>query len=400
MEKLKSSKWHTKMGVQSMISRKWDVRLLDQILERLVKTVDSSKGEIFQISEHCRQDYGNSVQELKDIKLLVIRTIDEGDKLEGRVRAARKRLQEVSKNFAKHNEAEVRAAYEQAHQLQTELTMNRQMEKQLRERRDELERRLVGLQETIEQADHLASQISVVLKYLTSDLKVFGEVIEDARRKQDFGIRIIEAQEDERKRISREIHDGPAQMLANVLMRSDLIDRVFRERGAEEALGEIKSLKQMVRSALYEVRKIIYDLRPMALDDLGLIPTLKKYMQTVEEYNNTEINFTFLGEEKRLPNKLEVALFRLIQESVQNVIKHAEATNITVKVEFRGNKVNATIKDNGKGFDVEQQKDSTFGLMGMKERIELLEGNFSIDSKIGVGTVVIIQVPLDIENFI
>ena len=384
-----------------MVSRKWDVRLLDQILERLVKTVDNSKGEIFQISEHCRQDYESIVDELKSIKLMVLQTIDAGEKIEAKVRMARKRLSEVSKDFTKYSEAEVRGAYEQAHQLQTELTMNRQEEKQLRERRDELERRLVGLQETIDQADRLASQITVVLKYLTSDLKVFGEVIEDAKRKQDFGIRIIEAQEEERKRISREIHDGPAQMLANVLMRSDLVDRVFRERGAKEALNEIKSLKQMVRSALYEVRKIIYDLRPMALDDLGLIPTLKKYVQTAEDYNKIKINFSFIGEEKRLPSKLEVALFRMIQESIQNAIKHAEATEITVKVEFRCGKVNAFIRDNGKGFDINQHKsDSSFGIMGMKERIELLEGNFSISSKIGEGTHVLIQVPLNIANYV
>ncbi|GAA0319005.1 two-component sensor histidine kinase DegS [Bacillus carboniphilus] len=382
-----------------MVSRKWDVRLLDQILERLVKTVDNSKGEIFQISEHCRIDYESALQELKDIKLQVIQTIEAGDKLEGKVRYARKRLSEVSKDFAKYSEAEVRGAYEQAHQLQSELTMNRQAEKQLRERRDELERRLVGLQETIDQADRLASQITVVLNYLTSDLQVFGEVIEDAKRKQDFGIRIIEAQEEERKRISREIHDGPAQMLANVLMRSDLIDRVFRERGAQEALSEIKSLKQMVRSALYEVRKIIYDLRPMALDDLGLIPTLKKYTSTVEEYNKTKINFSFLGQEKRLPSKLEVALFRLIQESVQNAIKHAEASEINVKVEFRDGKVNVVIKDNGKGFDVTKQKESSFGIIGMKERLDLLEGTFSIESKIGMGTIVLIQVPLGVTSF-
>lgn len=94
--------------------------------------------------------------------------------------------------------------------------------------------------------------------------------------KQDFGIRIIAAQEEERKRLSREIHDGPAQMLANVLMRTDLIERTYREKGIEYALAEIADLKKTVRNALSEVRRIIYDLRPMALDDLGIVPTLKK----------------------------------------------------------------------------------------------------------------------------
>ena len=99
--------------------------------------------------------------------------------------------------------------------------MNRHREKQLRVRRDELERRLCGLSETIDRADRLVSQITVVLQYLSSDLKQVSEVLADAKQKQDFGLKIIEAQEEERKRISREIHDGPAQMMANVMLRSD-----------------------------------------------------------------------------------------------------------------------------------------------------------------------------------
>ena len=151
--------------------------------------------------------------------------------------------------------------------------------------------------------------------------------------KQEFGLKIIQAQEEERKKLSREIHDGPAQMMANVMMRSDLIERVQRESGPEEALKEIRSLKGMVRNALYEVRRIIYDLRPMALDDLGLIPTLKKYLQTTEDYNKgIQIEFFNLGQVIRLPAQMEVALFRLVQEAFQNALKHAEAKRIQVKI--------------------------------------------------------------------
>lgn len=209
------------------------------------------------------------------MKVLVLETIEKGDKLEIQSRFARKRLSEVSKHFNEYSEEEVREAYERAHTLQMDLSVNRHLEKQYRERRDDLERRLLGLDETIKRAEHLVTQISVVMNYLVSDLKQVGEVIEDAKQKQDFGLKIIGAQEEEKKRLSREIHDGPAQMMANVMMRSDLVERIYKERGAKEAFEEIRNLKVMVRSALYEVRRIIYDLRPMALDDLGLIPTLK-----------------------------------------------------------------------------------------------------------------------------
>lgn len=377
-----------------MAIKKVDAKALDSILETMVSTVGDSKSEIFEIEEQCRQDYEDLTKELLDIKRKVAVIIQEGDELDVKARFARKRLSEVSMHFAEFSESQVRDAYERAHNLQVDLQMNRQHEKQLRMRRDDLERRLKGLQQTIARAEHLVSQISVVLNYLTSDLRQVGEALEDARRKQDFGLKIIEAQEEERKKLSREIHDGPAQMLANVMMRSDLIERVYRERGPNEALCEVRSLKTMVRNALYEVRRIIYDLRPMALDDLGLIPTLKKYLQTIEEYNNgVTMEFRNLGEEKRLPSEMEVALFRLIQEAVQNALKHASPRYITVKLSMTKEMVSVTVKDDGKGFDSTQQKEGSFGLMGMKERVELLDGEMSIDSHPGAGTLVFIQVP-------
>ncbi|CAM3999906.1 sensor histidine kinase [Mesobacillus zeae] len=378
-----------------MALKKMDTKALDHILESMIDTVESSKDEIFRIGEQCRHDFADITSELKEVKRLVAHIINEGDKVELQVRFARKRLSVVSKHFKDYTEAEVRQAYEIAHKLQMDLTMSRQQEKQLRERRDDLERRLVGLSETIERAEHLVSQISVVMNYLMSDIREMGEALETAKQKQDFGLKIIEAQEEERKRLSREIHDGPAQMMANVMMRSDLIDRIFRERGSEEALQEIRSMKKMVRSALYEVRRIIYDLRPMALDDLGLVPTLRKYLQTTEEYHNhTKISFSNMGQDRRLPTKYEVALFRLIQESVQNALKHAQATHIQVKIEIRKDAVLVVVKDNGKGFDIHKKCPESFGIMGMQERVELLEGDLTIDSKIGSGTLVMIQVPL------
>lgn len=386
-----------------MNSNKIDGKVLDEVLEKMVHTVDGSKDEIFQIGEQSRKQYESLVQELADIKFQVSSVIEEGDSLEVHARIARNRLAQVSKHFNDFSEEEIRDAYEKAHKLQVELTMMQQHEKQLRDRRDDLERRLLGLQEIIERSESLVSQITVVLNYLNRDLRQVGLLLEDAQQKQDFGLRIIEAQEEERKRVSREIHDGPAQMLANVMMRSELIERIYRERGAEEGFKEIRSLRQNVRNALYEVRRIIYDLRPMALDDLGLIPTLRKYMNTIEEYNGkTKIHFESVGclNDRRLPSRFEVALFRLAQEAVTNSLKHSEATEVSVKVEAAKEMFTMLIKDNGKGFNVKELKGNkdkkSFGIIGMKERIDLLEGKMTIDSKVGLGTFIMIQVPYQI----
>ncbi|MBS4223210.1 sensor histidine kinase [Lederbergia citrea] len=378
-----------------MALRKLDIKALDMIVEQMIDTVDKSKDEIFKIGEQCRQDHDSFVAELKEIKTQVKQVITEGDSLEIKSKLARRRLSEVSRNFSEFSEEHVRKVYENAHELHTKLTINNQLEKQLRVRRDDLERRLLALQETIDRAETLVSQISIVSNYLVCDIKEIGIALEDAKMKQDFGLRIIEAQEEERKRLSREIHDGPAQLMANVLIRSDLAEKVHREKGPEQSLLEIRSLKEMIRAALYEVRRIIYDLRPMALDDLGLVPTLERYLATVEEYNKVvKIYFHVLGQEKRLASKYEVALFRLIQEAVQNALKHAQASEIKVKMEILKDYVTVIVKDDGVGFNPEERKQGSFGLIGMQERIVILEGSISFESKPGLGTAVKIQIPL------
>lgn len=378
-----------------MALKKVNPKALDKIVEQMIESVDRSKDEIFQIGEQCRRDHDHIIKELQEIKEEVKEVIEAGDALEIKAKLARRRLSDVSKNFKKFSEEQVREAYEHAHELQTKLTINRQLEKQLRMRRDDLERRLVTLQETINRAEKLVSQITIVSNYLVSDIKEMGEALEDAKLKQEFGLRIIEAQEEERKRLSREMHDGPAQLLANVLIRSDLAEKMHKEQGPEQSLQEIRSLKEMIRTALYEVRRIIYDLRPMALDDLGLIPTLKKYLMTVEDYHKgTNIEFLYMGEDIRLPQKYEVALFRLIQESVHNALKHAKAETIQVKVELQKSKVFVIIKDNGVGFDVSEKKKGRFGMIGMKERVDILDGTLSVHSKQGAGTIISIKIPL------
>ncbi|WP_079478160.1 sensor histidine kinase [Halobacillus salinus] len=378
-----------------MTEQKLGDKALDTIINEMVDTVTNSKDEIFQISEDSRNEFEKLSQELIDTKRQVHTLIDDGDKLQQKVKFSRMRLSEVSKQFQEYSEEDIRQVYEQTHALQMDLSMTREKEKQMRERRDDLELRLRNLEDTIERAEGLGGKISVVLNYLTEDFKHVSDALEDAKEKQQFGLKIIEAQEEERRRLSREIHDGPAQMLANVMLRSDLVDRTYRERGIDQAMAEMKSLKKMVRSALYEVRRIIYDLRPMALDDLGLIPTLKKYIATMEDYNNVRITFQPFGKERRFETKYEVALFRLLQEAVQNALKHAEATEIKVKVEMTHNATTIIVKDDGKGFDPSEKKEQSFGLVGMRERVDMLDGEMKIDSSPGKGTMVTILIPIN-----
>ncbi|MGO1057934.1 sensor histidine kinase [Planococcus sp. FY231025] len=381
------------------MAKKFDVKALDSIFNEVLEKMESSKQEIFVISEQSRQSYENMKDELEDIRSNISRIMKAGDLLEEKTRAARRRLAEVSKLFETFSETQIRQAYEKANELQEQLSANRSEEKQFRQKRDRLQRRLQSLLQTIEHAEHLVNRLNVTMNYLTSDFEEVEEAIDTDKLKHDYSLRIIEAQEEERKRLSREIHDGPAQMMANVLLRSDLIERTYREKGPELAFQEIKSLKEMVRDALTEVRRIIYDLRPMALDDLGLVPTLKKYLETTEDYNKgTKLSFQSNGSETRLPSNYETAIFRLVQEAISNAVRHGKASMIEVKVEWLKNHVTLVVKDNGTGFDQSIVKSQSFGLLGMKERIDLVDGDFFINSSPGNGTVLMFQIPLKTEG--
>ena len=374
----------------------FDLKSLDGVFNRMLETIMSSKDDIFIISEQSRRNFEDMQKELEIVRKQIAVVIDEGDALEKNTQLAKQRLVLVSKAFNNYTEEQVREAYETANDFQVKLSVSKTQEKQLRDKRDDLERRLKGLLETIERADHIVNQVNVVLNYLTSDLKHVGLALEQAKQKQDFGIRIISAQEEERKRLSREIHDGPAQMMANVLMRTDLIERTYREKGIEQAIAEIADLKKTVRNALSEVRRIIYDLRPMALDDLGIVPTLKKYLSTVTEYNpDVSIHFQSRSTEMRISSNYEVAIFRLVQECVTNAMKHGKSKDIWVKLEWLKSAVNVVVKDNGVGFDPRIVKDQSFGIIGMRERIDLLHGSMSIQSEVNRGTTILFKIPFE-----
>lgn len=367
---------------------------LDGIITKTIETVGESREQIFLIGEESRRDYQSLTEELKVVRFKVAQTIEQTDRTDLHARFARNRLAEVSSNFEKYTVEEVRAAYEQANEFQVQLAIYAQEEKQLRQRRDHLERRLLQLKDTIDRAESLASQMAVIYNFLAGDLKQFGEMIETAKEQQAFGLKIIEAQEEERKRLSREIHDGPAQMLANVMLRAELVERVYEDKGIEQALEEIRDLRKMVASSLTEVRRIIYDLRPMALDDLGIIPALSNYLKNFSRRMNLEIQFKHIGKDMRLPQQIEVSIFRLVQEAVQNAHKHAKPTFVQVKIEVKATKVILIVKDNGVGFDKTEKKENSFGLMGMKERVHVLEGKIDIVSKLNGGTMIMIEVPI------
>lgn len=371
-----------------------DAKALDDILARMVNTIISSQNQIFEIGESSREESEAILRELKLTRDLEDEKVKENRHIEEHARSVRKRLAEVNKHFESLDEEKIHEEYALADQVQSEMAGALEAEQQLSKKRSDLEQQLAGLQETVEHSETLIGQVSVILDYMNGDLRQIGGMVEDVGNKQVIGLKMIEAQEEERQRLSREIHDGPAQTLAHVLIGSELVERLQKEKGEKAATEEFSHLREMIRQALSDVRRIIYDLRPMALDDLGLLPTVEKYLYRIEDRENIAISFLKNGEPLHLRPKMEAALFRLIQETVQNVCKHAKAQSIKVELDFREDVVFLAVEDDGKGFDPKERRKESLGIVGMRERVELLEGEMSIESGARSGTVVMIQIPV------
>lgn len=372
-----------------------DFTHLDEVLNKTVSTIEDSKGQIFDIAEHAREESMLASEELEQIKRDVFEIVHKNDELDKKFRESRQKLVHVSQNFNIYNEIDIRKAYEQASQIQAELTITREKETFLRGRRDLLERRLKNLADTIEKADTIMVQMGVVLTYLTGEIENIHIAAESAEQRKMFPIKIIQAQEEERKRVARDIHDGPAQSMANVVIRSEIAERILNQGRVEEAKEELRALKEMVRNTLGEVRKIIFDLRPMALDDLGIVPTLRKFVDDFNQRYQLDTELRTFGEEQRLPSSIEVVTFRMIQEAMNNAAKHAQAKKVEIKLEFGEGYIVGVVKDDGIGFEQKKKTGQpSFGIMGMKERMRLLEGKLEIESTVGNGTKVVFSIPV------
>ncbi|MCC3374087.1 sensor histidine kinase [Cohnella sp. REN36] len=378
------------------------VEQIDRVIQNAVRVMEDSKMQVFEICEAARRELTSLGQELEKVLQDTSETIEKVDRLERDYRLSRIRLTEVSRDFVRFTEQDIKSAYEKATQLQLELMVFREKEGYLKARRDELQSRVRNVEISIERAESIGSQMNVVLDYLSGDLHQVTRILESAKNRQLIGLKIILAQEEERKRMAREIHDGPAQSLANLVLRAEIAERMLNTQDLEIVRSELIDLKTQVRMGLEEIRKIIFNLRPMALDDLGLVPTLRKFVQDFEDRTTIRSVFETAGKEKRISTAMEAAMFRLVQEAFNNALKHAEPTFMSLSIVYWEESIVLTIKDNGKGFHVDlvearAKEHSQFGLTGMKERVDLLQGTILIESAIDQGTTITIQVPIKAE---
>jgi two-component system sensor histidine kinase DegS len=205
--------------------------------------------------------------------------------------------------------------------------------------------------------------------------------------------RVTAAQEEERQRIARELHDGlvPALASLNIRLRTA---RKHLERENHPVAGEIEEMAEQAQATIQDIRRLIRDLRPAALDELGLVPALRDHLAGCEREHDLVVEF-LADEGERLPAAVETALFRIVQEAVNNIVQHAQARHVQVTLVRAPDQVTLRVVDDGQGFDTQLPRSGRHvGLWSMRERVEQLGGQFEVSSTPGQGTSLTTAVPL------
>lgn len=204
--------------------------------------------------------------------------------------------------------------------------------------------------------------------------------------------RVVGAQELERRRLARELHDETGQALTSILLGLRGIEEARTDEQRREALAGVRDL---VRSTLQDVRQLAVELRPKALDDFGLVPALERLTASFGEQTGIAVEFEpGVREDERLPAEVETALYRIVQESLTNVVKHARASRISIVLARKPASASVIVEDDGIGFEPERPRDGGLGLVGMRERVGLLGGRIAVESRPGAGTTLVAEVPL------
>jgi two-component system sensor histidine kinase DegS len=216
----------------------------------------------------------------------------------------------------------------------------------------------------------------------------------------NIGLNILEIQEQDRQRIARDLHDSTVQNLTSLIHKCELCSRVV-EVDPVRAKLELNTMSNTLKAVINEIREIIYNLKPMSLDDLGLLTTIERYAnQLMITHDDIDVRVTHNEEREDIIPVIKLSIFRMIQEACINAIKHSDAKCIDIDITYQANYITTSITDDGKGFDAEQRNNqvapdySGYGLSIMKERVYLLSGTMNIQSTINKGTIVTITVPI------
>jgi two-component system sensor histidine kinase DegS len=311
----------------------------------------------------------------KELRSLIDQSRSEVEKMKMRQASEAMRLKQIQSSFDSVPREDIRKAFESSMDTQQRLFA------------------MSGQLERLQAQQGVFDQFGKFIEKIHETLRINQPEAATGPAPKSVVVRVVEAQEDERKRLSRQMHDGPAQVLSNFILQAEIAARLF-EIDPIRAKEELSNLKTSANSAFQRVRNYIFDLRPMMLDDLGLVPTIRRYLDNFKEQGQQEITFTFTGTERRMPNHIEVVLFRAIQELVGLARDEGQASKIKVTLDIDDNRVKAVLEHDGKILEEKSSgEEDPHGLRALRERVEMLGGSYEYNAQAGQGTYILIELP-------
>lgn len=349
----------------------------------------SQESPLAQLAKDAKEEYEKAQKSLKELDVSIKQISGEVDRLAQRNVQIANRLRQVEVNIDTVPRTDIQEVYSASQDAQKRLFMMKGQLEKLQSDQESLQKYAEMLRRVVEITGDYRGKEGDAMADQDASLADAG---------QAAIVRIIEAQENERMHLARKMHDGPAQSLTNLILQAEICERLF-DTDPEQARTELSHLKDAVNSTFQKTYNFIFDLRPMMLDDLGLVPTVKRYVNGFREKNNIQTELNVMGKERRLPSHTEVTVFRVIQALMDNARQHAHATRIQVVLDMEGPMITASVEDDGAGFDVKEvlaaasQQRRGLGIAAMQERVEMLGGTLEFDSVMGRGTKVSLKLP-------
>jgi two-component system sensor histidine kinase DegS len=333
-----------------------------------------------ELKQDCRNELEQARKQLKETITLIEQSQLEVSKIQQRNASISGHLQQVQAQLELATPADIRSAYDSALEAQQRLFIMRgQIDK------------LQSDQHHIEHYVNILDRISQTLESNDFSIRNGNNNQMDVAKTVEM---IIQAQEAERGRLARKMHDGPAQALSNFILQTEIAMRLFDSDHAK-AKEELVEVKTDASSTFQKVRDFIFDLRPMMLDDLGIMPTISRYIETFKEQSGIEVRLISTGVEQRFESYIEVMVFRAIQELLGNITLHSQATQVIVQVDSSPNGLRVSIEDNGKGFEIDKvENKGGMGLKVIRDRVQMLGGTFEVHSTPGQGAHILFQIPV------
>ena len=330
--------------------------------------------------------------DIEEVAMMIRQSHGETQTLTRRDTQMSNRLRQIETNLESYSREEIREIYNSVRESQMRLFLMRGQIEQLEHRRRTLEAYTQQIQQMMTLTQSLSARPSPPPPAAKPPV---GEPV--SQTAQQTIVRIIDAQEKERRALARQMHDGPATSLSNLVLQAEVVERLF-SLDPDEARNELGVLKVAVNSTFQRTRDFIFNLRPMILDDLGLFPTLRRYVQEFQNKTKIATELTIMGRDRRMPAHIEVIIFRAIQELLNNILQHANASRVQINIDVGDAEVSAMVEDDGSGFDVQRTLSEAgaskkIGISGIIERTELLGGDIQFDSVLGRGTRVSLRLP-------